>query len=223
MKNMKRLFLLLIVIVSGCAEIGKNSSKLQTPDHNKYISGIISDDKYYAMDNSYSISLPYKKGTPEYAIMDLDEFYHENGSNVTFGPFGKNKSIYNMELFKIKKENNSINSFEESSLKLLSKYHNNLYKSISDMKILNKKHIKISGKRTIHWNLLKQVSINGGNYGSVRHHIFSIKLKNYIAIIMVEKPAAIAEEDNYISAYNFAFSLSLLQKDKDRNLVSTLP
>jgi len=220
----KRILLfLLIPILSSCAGISKKTTIVQAPEYNKYISGIISDDKYYAMDNSYSISLPYKKGTPEYAYMDLDEFYHENGSNVTFGPFGKNKSIYNMELFKIEEENNSINSFEESSLKLLSKYHKIIYKTIVDIKTLNKKHIKISGKRTIHWNLLQQVSINGGSYGSVRHHIFAIKLKKYIAIIMVEKPAGISYDENYISAYNFAYSLSLLQNDKNPNLISTLP
>jgi len=175
------------------------------------------------MDNTFSISLPYKKGTLEYNLMDIDEYYHESGSNVTFGPFGNNKSIYNIELFRVEKENNRITTFEATSLKLLSKYHNNIYQTISTIKILNKKHIKLNGNRTIHWNLLKKERTRRFEYKSVRHHVFAIKLEHYIALVMVEKTADIPDGENFISAYDFAFSLSLLKNNQEQNQISAIP
>jgi hypothetical protein len=202
----KILFIILIVMLSSCA--ANDTVKIKTPDHNKYISGSITDNKYYAMDNTFSISLPYKKGTIEYALMDIDEFYYENGSNVVF--LGKDKSVYSLELYRVKEKNNNINSFEETSLKLLSKYHKNLYKTIANIKVLNKKHIKIAEKRTIHWNLLQSPKAYDSSYGAVRHHIFAIKLKHYIVLVMVELSADQPDGDNFLNAYNFAYSLSLL-------------
>lgn len=224
-KSIGRICLLFILVIglSACAERRNNSGLIQTqtPDYNKYISGIINGNKYYAMDNTFSISLPYKKGTLEYNLMDIDEYYHESGSNVTFGPFGNNKSIYNIELYRVKKENNRLKTFEAKSLKLLSKYHNNLYKSISMIKVLNKKHIKLNGNRTIHWNLLKKVRARSSEYKLVRHHVFAIKLRYYIALVMVEKAADIPDGENFASAYDFAFSLSLLENNQKQ--ISAIP
>ena len=205
------LLFLLIITFSGCAILKESKSK-PIQDHNKHISGVINDNQYYAMDNTFSIELPYKKGTYEYNVMDIGEFYHENGSNVIFGPFGKDKSRYNIELFKINEENKGIDTFERTSLKLLDKYHNNLYTNNFKKNSVNKQYIQISGKRTIHWNLLHKIKNHNYNYKSVRHHIFAIKLQNYIAIIIVEKLADLSEGENFMSAYDFAYSLSLSKK-----------
>ncbi|MFV1985147.1 MAG: hypothetical protein ACC657_16480 [Thiohalomonadales bacterium] len=202
----KLILLFLLTTLSACAT--NEPIVVSTPDHNKHISGSISENKYYAMDNSFSIALPYKKGSIEYALMDIDEFYYENGSNVVF--IGKDKSTYSLELYRVKEQKNTIDTFEETSLKLLYKYHKSFYKTITNLKVLNKKHIKIAGNRTIHWNLLQNPKKYDSSYSPIRHHIFAIKVKHYIVIIMVEKPANDPDGESFLTAYNFAYSLSLL-------------
>ncbi len=182
--------------------------EMEVPDFNKHISGSIDNNKYYAMDNSFTISLPYKKGTKEYALMDIDEFYYENGSNIAF--IGKDKSVYSLEMYKLKKESNDFNSFEAKSLKLLFKYHKNIYKSIAELKALKKERIKIDGKSSIHWDIVLKPK-KYSKFDAVRHHIFAIKLEQYIVIVMVGKSVKKPVEESFLSAYNFAYSLSLLE------------
>jgi len=40
---------------------------------------------------------------------------------------------------------------------------------------------------------------------------------------MVEKPVEVIDGENFLSAYNYVFSLSLLNEDDESNLISSLP
>lgn len=223
------LFSILIASLSSCTTLNKDFSKVTqqpVPEHNKFISGHISDNKYYALDNSFSIDLPFKRGKDEFNLMEISEFYHEKGSDISFGPFGQNKSMYFIELIRVNKENVSDFEFEEASFKLFNQHYKSLAKYSADRKKMNREVMKIKGNRTIHWNLLQLA--DSGRYsdfspGLTKHHIFTIELKHYIAFIMVQKPSNTPDGINLKSAYDFAFSLSLLENKSEPNQLMALP
>jgi hypothetical protein len=216
--------LIIVVTLSGCAVSTEAPLVIKSPEQNNaFISGIVKDDKYIAMDKSFTINLPYKKGSREYELLEIDEFYSEQGVSVSFGAEGKDSNRYNLEIKNMANET----SFEEQSTKLLTQYRKDLFLSYrSKPKLLKKYRFKIHGYNAIHWNLIQKVSphqVTGLGYGLVNHQVFAINLENKVAFIWVLKTANQANKHNKIvTAYDFATSLSVPKKNINVKLLSSI-
>lgn len=216
---------IVVIAIAGCAETNNREQvNIKTPyQSNAFISGSVNGDKYVAMDKSFTINLPYKEGTREYDLMEIDEFYYEKGASVVFGEIGKNNNIFNLEIVKFNNEN----SFDEESVKLLTKYSNDLYRNYrSKPRILKKHRMQINGYNTIYWTLLQKVApknVPGLNYGLVNHQVFAINLNKKIAFLWVQKTAKKDNnQNNIVSAFDFAASLTVPNNNNDMKLLSSL-
>ncbi|MFV2060927.1 MAG: hypothetical protein ACC653_09605 [Gammaproteobacteria bacterium] len=215
---------ILALSISACAITPKTPPVIKSAEQNNaFISGVVKGDKYIAMDNSFTINLPYKKGSREYELMEIDEFYSEKGAHVSFGVQGKNSNIFNLEIKAILDEN----TFEQQSAKLLTQYRSDLFLDYrSKPRLLKKYKFKIRGYDAIHWNLFQKISPQQATnlgYGLVNHQVFAINLGDKVAFIWVQKTANKANQHNKIvTAYDFATSLSIPKKNVDVNLLSSI-
>lgn len=89
------LFLAAVLAFVGCSTMGGALGGLSPTS--KSLQGKISNDIYTAQDKSFSVALPQKEGSYEFAYMQVKEQYSEDGAYVSFGPFAFDQSIYRIE------------------------------------------------------------------------------------------------------------------------------
>jgi len=85
--------LLALFVVTTCLTI-----RVSAADNPQQIEGKIQRNVYTAKNNLFSIAIPHREGSYEYAYMKVkEEFHGEQGAYVSFGPAAFNQSIYRVK------------------------------------------------------------------------------------------------------------------------------
>lgn len=157
--------------------------------------GRIKENVYTAKNNMFSIAVPHKQGTYEYACMAVkEEFRGKDGAYVSFGPAAFNQGIYRIGLYRI----NDTAGLDAVATKLVENYKKQLEASYGTaLKILQSDvSDTINGKNTRYWKLSQETPV-GVTFNDSKpeilnvtniHEVFVIDFGSLKALVWVQLP-----------------------------------
>jgi hypothetical protein len=91
MSRVPRAAALVAVALAGCTSFGGEPPP-------KVLAGSITNDRYISRDGSFSVALPHRQDSFEYAYMQVKEMSSEGDEYVSFGPSAYDQTIWRLEV-----------------------------------------------------------------------------------------------------------------------------
>jgi hypothetical protein len=152
------LFLAAALVFVGCASTGGLSFS------SMHLKGEISNNTYTAQDKSFSVRIPHKEGSYEYANMQVKEQYSEDGIYVSFGPFAFDQSIYRIDIDKPITPSEQRMTFNDLASISIELFKAQLYQGYGTAPEQKESHEEIiNGRRAYYFKLTQ--TITGGKSG----------------------------------------------------------
>lgn len=170
--------------------------QVKAADNPHAIEGHIKNNIYNAKNNLFSIAIPHKEGSYEFAYMQIkEEFHGDQGAYVSFGPAAFNQSIYRIGLYRIDNEKNldtiTARLVKNFSLQLEQAYQTKLtLETPYEKKTINGKGARYG---TLTQKIPSGIRFNQGKMEAIesiyRHIIYVIDFGNFKALVWVQTPS----------------------------------
>lgn len=176
-------------LLLGCESTGGTTGGLLPAP--KFLKGEINADIYTALDRSFSVKVPHKKGSYEYTYMAVKERYGELGAYVSFGPAAIDQSIYRVET--AKRTSQSIAFDKALALHVVDNYKTQLQQGYgATLEEVTSRADTMRGRQMYYWQF-KQITSSGKSMSdrtaTLIHEVYVMDLEKGLAMVWVQTPA----------------------------------